>query len=135
MEPELGIFAETKMPKRGGMLPRRERKGVRVCLIRAHNIELTTKHAIQLPYHSYSRDAAPLINEFLRLLLNPHRSFLLILDVSVRAYILMNVHKRSLHEPRTKSPSRRYEERDLVEERRDSETQRILSHTQCSRKR
>ena len=34
---------------------------------------------------------------------------------------LMNVHKHSLHEPRTKSPRTRHEERDLVEERRDTE--------------
>ena len=33
----------------------------------------------------------------------------------------MNVHMQSLHEPRTKSPSRRYEQRDPVEERMDTE--------------
>jgi hypothetical protein len=33
----------------------------------------------------------------------------------------MNVHKHSLHEPRTKSPRRRYEGRDPVEEQRDTE--------------
>jgi hypothetical protein len=33
----------------------------------------------------------------------------------------MNVHRQSLHEPKTKSPSRRYEQRDPVEERMDTE--------------
>jgi hypothetical protein len=33
----------------------------------------------------------------------------------------MNVHRQSLNEPRTKSPSRRYEQRDHVEERMDTE--------------
>ena len=34
---------------------------------------------------------------------------------------MMNVHKHSLHEPRTKSPSRRYKKGDPVEERRGTE--------------